>query len=298
MNKISKHKSKIFSKPLFTKKSRIKKLLNFFLSLLGKKSKKSFLSVISHLVDSYEKENLISFEEKKMIKNISSLSEKKVSSIMTPRADLIAISQDADLEEIKKIITTNGHTRIPVFKETLDEIIGFIHSKDLSKFLCQQHSDFSLVKILRKILFVPGSMKIMDLMLRMRMARVHVAIVLDEFGGVDGFVTIENIMEEIVGDIEDEHDLPSDNAFFRIKKINSSTFHFGGRVEISKLEEILQSEIKRDEDSFQTVAGLVMALFGRVPEIGEEIKKGKLIFKIIDSDSRSVRLVEITKNND
>jgi CBS domain containing-hemolysin-like protein len=274
-------------------KSHHKKLLDFFLNLLGKKTKKSFFSVISHLVETYEKERLISFEEKKMIKNIASLGEKKVDSIMTPRADLIAISQDANLQEIKKIITHNGHTRIPVFKETLDEIIGFIHSKDLSVFLCQEHSGFSLSKILRKILFVPGSMKVIDLMLRMRMARVHVAIVLDEFGGVDGFVTIENIMEEIVGDIEDEHDLPSDNSFFRIKKINESTFHFGGRVEISKVEEILQSEIKSESDSFQTIGGLVMAIFKRIPEIGEEIEKNHLKFKIIDSDSRSVKIVEI-----
>lgn len=279
------------------KKSHPKKLLHFVLSLLGKKSKKSFLSVISHLVDSYEKENLISFEEKKMIKNIASLSEKKVSGIMTPRADLVAIRQDADLEEIKKIIITQGHTRIPVFKETLDEIIGFIHSKDLSKFLCQENSNFSMTKILRKILFVPGSMKVLDLMLRMRMARVHVAIVLDEFGGVDGFVTIENVMEEIVGDIEDEHDLPSENSFFRIKKINGTTFNFGGRVEIAKMEEVLQTEISQPGDSFQTVAGLLMAMFKRIPEIGEEIEKGDLKFKIIDSDSRSIKLVEVVKVN-
>ncbi len=276
-------------------KSHFKKLFHLFFSLIGKKSRKSFLSVISHLVDTYEKENLISFEEKKMIKNIAHLSDKKVSGIMTPRADLIAIKHDADLEEIKKVITTKGHTRIPVFKETLDEIIGFIHSKDLSKFLCEEDTDFVLNKIMRKILFVPGSMKVLDLMLRMRMARVHVAIVLDEFGGVDGFVTIENVMEEIVGDIEDEHDLPSDNAFFRIKKINNNIFNFGGRVEISKVEDILQTEIKRNEDSFQTIAGLTMSLFKRVPEAGEEIEKGNLKFKIIDSDSRSVRLVEVSK---
>lgn len=292
-----KDRSKFSTRKLITNKSHIKKLLNFFLNLLGKKSKKSFLSVISHLVDTYEKENLISFEEKKMIKNIASLGEKKVSGIMTPRADLVAIKHDADLEEVKKTITTQGHTRIPVFKETLDEIIGFIHSKDLSKFLCQEDPDFVMSKILRKILFVPGSMKVLDLMLRMRMARVHVAIVLDEFGGVDGFVTIENVMEEIVGDIEDEHDLPSENSFFRIKKINNNIFHFGGRVEIMKVEEILETEIKRNEDSFQTIAGLVMAMFKRIPETGEEIAKGQLKFKIIDSDSRSIRLVEVTKNS-
>lgn len=277
------------------KKSRHKKLLNFSLSLLGKKTKKSFLSVISHLVETYEKEGLISFEEKKMIKNIASFGDKKVESIMTPRADLIAIKHDETLEEIKKIIINNGHTRIPVFKENLDEIIGFIHSKDLAKFLCQDQDEFTIAKILRKILFVPRSMKVLDLMLRMRMARVHVAIVLDEFGGVDGFVTIENIMEEIVGNIEDEHDLPSDNAFFRIKKISDKIFHIGGRVEISKVEEILRVDVRQEEDSFQTIGGLIMAMFKRIPEVGEEIEKNNLKFKIIDSNQRSVRLVEIRK---
>ncbi len=283
-------------KPKLADKTSFKKPLEFLFNLIGKKSKKSFKSVISHLVDTYEREHLISFEEKKMIKNIAFLSDKKVSGIMTPRADLVAIKHDSDLEDVKKVITTQGHTRIPVFKETLDEIIGFIHSKDLSKFLCEEDSDFSISKILRKILFVPGSMKILDLMLRMRMSRIHVAIVLDEFGGVDGFVTIENIMEEIVGDIEDEHDLPSDNSFFRIKKINQNTFHFGGRVEIRKVEEILQNEIEHNHESYQTIAGLVMAMFKRIPETGEEIEKDNLKFKIINSDSRSVRMVEVVKN--
>ncbi|MBM5781955.1 MAG: HlyC/CorC family transporter [Pelagibacterales bacterium] len=276
-------------------KSRHKKLFNFLLSLFGRKTKKSFLSVINHLVESYEREKLISFEEKKMIKNIASLGEKKVSNIMTPRSDLIAIRANADLEEVKKVITNDGHTRIPVFRENLDEIIGFIHSKDLSKFLCQKNPDFSIPKIMRKILFVPGSMKLIDLMLRMRMARIHVAIVLDEFGGVDGFVTIENIMEEIVGDIEDEHDLPSDNSFFRIKKIDELTFHFGGRVEIKKAEEILQHSIKYEEGNFETLGGLLMSIFKRIPEIGEELENEGLKFKIIDADSRFVKVIEIKK---
>jgi CBS domain containing-hemolysin-like protein len=277
------------------KKSRLKKLVSFFLNLFGKKTKKSFFSVISHLLEDYEKEGLINVEEKKMFKNIASFGDKKVASIMTPRADIIAVAHDATLEKIKKIITTDGHTRLPVFKENVDEIIGFIHSKDLAKFLCAEDQDFSVTKILRKILFVPGSMKLLDVMLRMRMARVHVAIVLDEFGGVDGFVTIENLMEEIVGDIEDEHDLPSESSFFRIKKIDGKNFQFGGRVEIDKFEEVLQIKIRQDDDEFQTVGGLAMSMFKRVPEIGEEIKKYGLNLKIIDADNRLVKLVAVTK---
>lgn len=275
------------------KVSRFKKLLNFFLNLFGKKTKKSFFSVISHLLEDYEREGLINIEEKKMFKNIASFGDKRVNSIMTARADIIAVKHNATLEEVREIITTDGHTRIPVFKGDIDEIIGFIHSKDSAKFLCATDQDFALTKILRKILFVPGSMKLLDVMLRMRMARVHIAIVLDEFGGVDGLVTIENLMEEIVGAIEDEHDLPSDSLFFRIKKIGNNNFQLGGRVEIKKAEEVLQVKMKRRGDEFQTINGLAMAMFKRVPEIDEAIEKNGLKFKIIDADSRMVKLVEV-----
>ena len=275
------------------KVSRFRKLLNLFLNLFGKKTKKSFFSVISHLLEDYEKEGLINIEEKKMFKNIASFGDKRVNSIMTSRADVIAVKHNATLEEVREIITIDGHTRIPVFKGDIDEIIGFIHSKDLAKFLCKEDQTFSLTRILRKILFVPGSMKLLDVMLRMRMARVHIAIVLDEFGGVDGLVTIENLMEEIVGAIEDEHDLPLDSLFFRIKKISDNSFQLGGRVEIKKAEEVLQVKMKRRGDEFQTINGLIMTMFKRVPEIGEAIEKYGLKFKIIDADSRMVKLVEV-----
>ncbi len=275
------------------KKSHPKKIINFILDLFGKKTKKTFSSVILHLTEAYEKEGLISSEEKKMLKNITSFGDKKVSSIATPRSDIIAINQGASLKELKKIITTDGHTRIPVFAENFDEVTGFIHSKDLARFLCDDDEDFSIKKILRRILFVPGSMKLLDVMLRMRTARVHIAIILDEFGGVDGLVTIENLMEEIVGDIEDEHDFPTESLFFRIKKIDDQTFQFGGRVEMKKLEEILQRKIKND--GFQTVSGFAMSAFNRVPEIDEEIEKYGLKIKILDADNRVVKLVELTK---
>lgn len=277
------------------KKSQSRKIINFLHDLfLGKKTKKTFSSVISHVVEEYEKEGLISHEEKKMFKNITSFGDKKVASIATPRSDIIAINQNSSIEEIRQTITNDGHTRIPVYGDNFDDVVGFIHSKDMAAFLCNKDGDFSLKKILRKILFVPGSMKLLDVLLRMRTTRVHIAIVLDEFGGVDGLVTIENLMEEIVGDIEDEHDFPTESSFFRIKKIDSNTFQFGGRVEIKKVEEILGLRIQHDE-VFETVSGLAMSAFSRVPEIDEETKKYGLNVKILDADSRVVKLVELTK---
>ncbi|MBL6664436.1 MAG: HlyC/CorC family transporter [Rickettsiales bacterium] len=276
-------------------RTQFRKLLNFFKNLFGKKTKEGFSTVISHIVEEYHKRGLVSFEEKKLYQNITSFSDKKISSVVTPRSDIVAIKHDADLEEVKEVIVKNGYTRVPVYKDNFDQIIGFIHSKDLVKFLCKEDSGFDISKILRKILLVPGSMKLMDVMLKMKVSRVHIAIVLDEFGGVDGFATIENVMEEIVGDIEDEHDIPSENAFFRIKEISENNFQLGGRVAIKKAEEILGVQIANEDDEFETIGGYVMSLFKTVPQIGEEITTEDFSIKIIDSDQRSIKLIEVLK---
>ncbi len=268
-----------------------KKLINFFFILFGKKNKKSFSSLINYITESYEKEGLVTLEEKKMLKNIVNFGDKKINTIMVPRSDIIAIPENITLNEIKKIITEDEHTRIPVYKDNIDHIIGFIHSKDLAKFLCDTNSDFNLQKIIRKILFVPCSTKLLDALLKMRSSRVHIGIVLDEFGAVDGLVTIENIVEEIVGQIDDEHDVPLESSFFQIKKIDEKTYHFGGRVELKKFEEIFK--IKFEDCLAETVGGLVMATFKAVPKIGDKIEKSQLVFKVLDADKRMVKAVEV-----
>jgi CBS domain containing-hemolysin-like protein len=280
------------------KKLGFKKIFGFFVNLFGKKSRKSLSLMISHLVDQYEKEGLISFEEKNMFKNIANFGDKKVFDIMTPRADVIAISKDSELEDVKKLVNSQGHTRMPVYEKNLDEVIGFIHAKDLAKFLCGADSSFKMQRIMRKILFVPASMKLSDLLMRMRMTRIHIAVVLDEFGGVDGLVTIEDVVEEIVGNIEDEHDLPSQNSFFRIKEINKNIFQFGGRVEIEKFEEIIKMKVKANGDDYETVSGFVTGIFNRIPQKGEKVKILGLQIKILDADEKVVKLVEIEKEEE
>lgn len=268
-----------------------KKLINFFFILFGKKNKKSFSSLINYITESYEREGFITSEEKKMLKNIVNFGDKKINTIMVPRSDIIAIPENITLNEIKKIITEDEHTRIPVYKDNIDHIVGFIHSKDLAKFLCDTNHDFNLQKIIRKILFMPCSNKLLDALLKMRSSRVHIGIVLDEFGAVDGLVTIENIVEEIVGQIDDEHDVPLESSFFQIKKIDEKTYHFGGRVELKKFEEIFK--IKFEDCLAETVGGLVMATFKAVPKIGDKIEKSQLVFKVLDADKRMVKAVEV-----
>ncbi|MFT6077000.1 MAG: CBS domain containing-hemolysin-like protein [Myxococcota bacterium] len=259
------------------------------------------LKSLNKTINGCQKSGLLSFETKKMIKNILNIEDIRVENVMTPRTDVIAIQHNSSLGDIKKLIIENEHTRIPVFKRNLDSIIGFIHSKDLAKFIgCEdvaQTENFSINDVIRKILYVPHSMRIIDLLLKMRSSRVHIAIVLDEYGGTDGLVSIEDIVEEIVGEIEDEHDMPDDNIYLRIQNINENTIHVGGRVEIDKISEFITSNLViEDIDSdFDTVGGLMFAIFKKVPEVGEIHDTSGLSFKILAADARSVKLIEISK---
>ena len=269
-----------------------KKILHLVFNLFAGKNKKSFSSLIYHITETYEKDGLINNEEKNMFRNMVSFNDKKVSTIMVPSSDIICIREDISFEEIKKIITEDEHTRIPVYRDNIDHIIGFIHSKDLAKFFCNYGGDFDIKKIIRKILFIPHSMKLLEVLLKMRSSRVHIAIILDEFGGVDGLVTIENLLEQIVGQIDDEHDTELESSYFQIKKINDSTYRFGGRVSIKKFEEVFN--LKFEDCNAETVGGLAMYIFKNIPKIGDKIEKNGLTFKVIDSDQRIVKTIEIS----
>jgi magnesium and cobalt transporter len=273
------------------------------ISKLLERNKRPFLlKSLNKVIDDCHRSELITLEEKKMVKNIINIDDTKVGDVMTPRTDVIAVQYDSSLEDIKKLIIDSEHSRIPVFKRNLDNIVGFIHSKDLAKFIGSESSseieDFKIHSVIRKILYVPHSMRITDLLLKMRSSRVHIAIVLDEYGGTDGLVTIEDIVEEIVGEIEDEHDIPDDNIYLRIRKVNEHTLQVGGRVEIEKITDFFQDQISIEdiEGDFDTVGGMVFSIFKKVPEIGESYDDvSGLAFKILDADARSVKLVEIIK---
>jgi CBS domain containing-hemolysin-like protein len=186
---------------------------------------------------------------------------------------------------------------MPIYSKNLDNVMGFIHCKDLIKFIYDDKIKFKISDITRKILYVPHSMKITNLLIKMRSSGVHIAIILDEYGGTDGIITIEDIIEEIVGDIKDEHDILEDNIYLTKKKISNDVFHFGGRVDIEEVEEMLEVKISENEDGdFETIGGFMFFILKKVPEISEYFKRGDLSFKVIDSDSKSIKLIEITKN--
>jgi CBS domain containing-hemolysin-like protein len=283
---------KIIEKAELKKHSIIKLIFYFF------NDKKKYISskLRNFIIKSYNF-SIIGLEQKTMIHNILGINKIRVGDIMVPRNNINAIEKRTKLEEIKNIILEKEHSRMPIYSKNLDNVMGFIHCKDLIKFIYDDKIKFKISDITRKILYVPHSMKITNLLIKMRSSGVHIAIILDEYGGTDGIITIEDIIEEIVGDIKDEHDILEDNIYLTKKKISNDVFHFGGRVDIEEVEEMLEVKISENEDGdFETIGGFMFFILKKVPEISEYFKRGDLSFKVIDSDSKSIKLIEITKN--
>lgn len=237
----------------------------------------------------------ISAEERNIMHNVFGLSEIKVSDMMIPRTDIIAIEQNISLSDLKEIISDKEHTRMPIYNDSLDKVIGVLHVKDLLP-LIGDDDNFSLSNIVREILYVPPSMKMMDLLVAMRDRRIHIALVVDEYGGTDGLVTMEDLMEEIVGEIEDEHDDIEKDDFV---KISDNSFEVSARFEIEEIEEKLNIslQLEKETEDYDTIGGMIFSMLGRVPELNEVIKHPNNIdFKIVDSDSRRINKVLIVLN--
>ena len=231
-------------------------------------------------------------EERLMLMNILKLSELRVDDVMVPRADIIAVEQESTLEEVLSVVRKELHSRTPVYREILDDVIGMVHVKDILV-RTSNGSDFSLVKLMRDTLFVPPSMPARELLLKMRKSRVHMAVVVDEYGGTDGLVTIEDLVEEIVGEIEDEHDVEEGPLLVEGPE---NMLDADARTPIEQLEEILKQDLidlDRDED-IDTLGGLVFALVGRVPRVGERVKHPAGVeFEVLDADARRVKRLRI-----
>lgn len=235
-----------------------------------------------------------SSDELTLLRNILNLHGLTVYDIMVPRADIVAVDIDISLSELVRIMSEEAHSRIPVYRGTLDDIAGMVHIKDV--LACWNNEQkVKLDEIVRSVLFVAPSMPILELLLQMRVSRVHLALVVDEFGGIDGMVTIEDLVEEIVGEIEDEHD---DDDTPRIIESGDGTLVADARVPIKDFEdrlgEILTDQ-ERDED-IDTLGGLVFFLAGRVPVRGEVVRHGSGVeFEVLDADPRRIRRLRVCK---
>lgn len=237
---------------------------------------------------------LVSDEERTMLRNMIAFGEVKVGDVMVPRTDIMAVQDSIDKEEMQRFLTEHRHTRVPVYSESLDQITGFVHMKDFFHSIISD-GDFDLNELKRDILFVPPSMKIVDLMLKMRLASCHMAIVIDEYGGTDGLVTMEDLFEEIVGEIQDEHD--DDEVLPEMHWVNERTLEADARIEIEDLSKELRRELVEDiaQEDFETLGGWVFSKMGRIPAKGEVLDLDEGIHcEILSADPRRIKRVRIS----
>ena len=260
---------------------------------LIKKLKKLFIPKIKtlELVDNISKDEGLSSDQTNMLGNLLKLGNIQVSDIMVPRADIVAISVNKSFADALKLFINASHSRMPVFNKQLDNIIGMIHVKDLLPYW-HKNSKFSIDKIKRNVIFASPSMLVNDLLGQMRATRTHLAIIVDEHGGTDGIVTIEDLVEEIVGEIEDEHDSKEDPM---ITNMDDGAFLVNARALTSDLEGALGTVFSDIEDykDVDTVGGLIFTLCGKIPKAKEIIREPKLgiNFKILDADQRRINKV-------
>ena len=239
-----------------------------------------------------ENGGLLDPEQRTMLSNILGFGELQADDIMVPRADIVAIDVANGLAEVMGTFREGRHSRLPVYGENLDQVIGFIHIKDILDFWSDGEG-FSVAKIVREPLVVPPSMPALDLLERMRATRIHMALVVDEYGGVDGLITIEDVVEEIVGEIEDEHDEESDNV---ITALSEDCFEADARVEIEVFESRFGVDLLPDEhdEDIETLGGAVVALLGRLPRTGERVRHpAGFEFEVVDADPRRIKKLRI-----
>lgn len=233
----------------------------------------------------------INADERLLIVNVLKLRDVTVHDIMVPRAEIVAVDASLKLSELLAMMTREAHSRMPVYRGTLDDVLGFVHLKDVLARM-GDGADFDLSKIVRRALIISPAMRLLDLLLEMRFTRTHLALVVDEHGGIDGLVSIEDVVEEIVGDIQDEHDVEDPVIIAR----PDGAMLADARTRLEDFEEavgpILTTEERESDQT--TLGGLVIQLAGRVPARGEVIRHSSGIeFEVVDADPRRVRRLRI-----
>jgi magnesium and cobalt transporter len=237
-----------------------------------------------------QKRNLLDLDALAMIEGVLQVSEMQVRDVMIPRSQMVVLERDAPVEEVLSIIVRSGHSRFPVIGESRDEVVGILLAKDMLWYYMEgQKNGFNIREMLRPAAFIPESKRLNVLLKEFRASRNHMAIVVDEYGGVAGMVTIEDVIEQIVGEIEDEHDieegayiLEHDSTHYTVKAltpIEDFNEHFGTRF---------------SDEEFDTVGGLLLNRLGHMPKRGELIKVDALTFKVLRADNRRIHLLQVT----
>jgi CBS domain containing-hemolysin-like protein len=229
--------------------------------------------------------------ERQMLRNLLNFGDQTAGDIAVTRGDIIAVPSDIGFDKLIEAFAEAGHSRLPIYGESLDEVIGMVHIKDVFIADFDSSKDRSLSALMREPLFVPESMGVIELLARMRSQRVHLAIVVDEFGGTEGLVTIEDVVEEIVGEIEDEHDEAERGM---LTMLDEGLWEADARVELEELAETVDQRLSSDEDEVDTLGGLVFLLAGHIPQSGECVTHPSgWKLEAIDSDPRKIIRVRL-----
>lgn len=224
-----------------------------------------------------------------MMEGVMKVSELQVRDVMVPRAQMVVLEQDWSLERLIAAIVESGHSRLPVIDESKDHVIGILIVKDLLAHAFDQREEFSLRALLRPAKFIPESKRLNILLKEFRSTHLHMAIVVDEYGGVAGLITIEDVLEEIVGDIDDEHDTDDEGAFIRAQ---GDAFVIKALTPVEEFNEYFQASLS--DERADTLGGLVMMELGRLPKGGEGIDLGRFHFQVLRADNRRIHLLEMT----
>jgi len=242
---------------------------------------------INEFIEASEEEGLVNEEESEMIRSIFSLGSTVVREIMVPRIDMACVSVTASIHELLDTIIACGHSRIPVFESTIDNIVGLLYAKDLLKSWGDADDRVQIRSLMRQPYFIPETKSLEVLLQEFKRRRVHLAIVIDEYGGTSGLITIEDLLEQIVGDIQDEYD--REEAIFTTNPDGSITAD--ARMPVEELEELFGVDIERDK--FDSVGGLIFHLTGKIPAIGDVVDCEGLRLTVIDADERKIKQVLI-----
>ena len=269
----------------------IKKILKFFSNEDKNNLRESIQGAIEESSKNGHDNSNLTNKEKTILENILTINKLKASDIMVPRAEIISASYQSNYDDLILIINKESHSRIPIYRKDLDDVIGMVHIKDLIKFISSSSKEeFQIKNIMKDILFVPPSMPVLNILLKMQSTKLHMALVIDEHGGTDGLVTIEDLVEEIVGEIQDEHD---NEEIIDFKKIDDKTFVADAKMEVNDF--IQRTKMDFNSDKVDTLGGYVFSLINRVPHKGEIIKTEdkKYAFEIIDADPRKIKVLKI-----
>jgi len=243
-------------------------------------------------LEQHRMDGVVDEEEQEMIENVLELSDTAADEIMTPRTDIVAVEVSSDLQTILETINTAGHTRVPVYEENIDNIIGLIYAKDLLTEVGKAAADFKLRDKIRDAYFVPETKPLRVLLHEFQNQKLHIAVVLDEYGGTAGIVTLEDILEELVGEITDEYEEAPPEP---IKKIDQNTIEADARTYVDDLNDEFELSLPEDED-YDTIGGFVFSHLGYIPKTGETFDYENLKFTITSAEARRIKRIRIEKS--